>query len=77
MTASGGKAPYTYQWYYTHSGSIWPQSEKDGPTNATTSTYKQPNAVPDYSGRGETIGIYCIVTDADNNSVTSKTVGVQ
>ena len=62
VAASGGKAPYTYQWQ-TYSRMKW------GSINgATSATYTYKNV----SDASFSSSIRCVITDADGNTVTSN-----
>ena len=71
VEASGGKAPYTYQWQSTAGKNfitLIDSSTVSGSRTATLSCTK----TAEYSGEFK-----CVITDADGNKVTSETVTIE
>jgi hypothetical protein len=69
VTVSGGTPPYKYEWHVNHSdGSSFIPMEGKGfsGVNSAFLTVQKVNLISDNGAK-----FYCIVTDADNNTVTS------
>ena len=65
VEVAGGKAPYTYQWYLKAQSGQWTES-----TNSTATCTFEVNMITVL----QTYSFYCVITDADGESVTTDTV---
>jgi len=66
VEASGGRAPYTYKWYYRNPNTTGDNFSISSNTSATYSIKATTN-------HDKGFFVYCVVTDANGASVTSKT----
>ena len=73
VEVTGGKAPYTYDWYVDVSGYV-----ELAATETTRNTFTVMDILTDYYPvYTSNVQVYCVITDAIGQSVTTKRVQIQ